>query len=326
MRKKNKNFVSYVITLYNKKNYLSSVVKALAKEGGNHEREYIFVDDGSNDSSLFILNKLKIKLPGETKIISQRNMGASYSTNRAVKSAKGYWLRLLDGDDIIAYKSTSNMLSIARKKKEEFVYGLIYGEKRDSEIKIDSNCRIQSKNEGLEKFIKNCPGNSSCILVSKNRYLNSGGCDNRFVSPDQVLFLRLFKSGNGVFFDRNVAKMPKKKSNKSLSSQIRRSRYESILALIRLCEESDGVEMKFKKKAFRRSLSRANTYNKFLNKKIFSTILLMYLISKFFFPKNYIDWMYRSLVVFTQQSKEKPRDWLTGFDKKKIYKKQVSLK
>ena len=68
MRKKNKNFVSYIITLYNKKNYLSSVVKALAKEGGNHEREYIFVDDGSNDSSLFILNKLKIKLPGKLRL------------------------------------------------------------------------------------------------------------------------------------------------------------------------------------------------------------------------------------------------------------------
>ena len=41
--------------------------------------------------------------------------------------------------------------------------------------------------------------------------------------------------------------MPKKKSNKSLSSQIRRSRYESILALIRFCEESDDVEMTLKK-------------------------------------------------------------------------------
>ena len=49
---------------------------------------------------------------------------------------------------------------------------LFMEKKRDNEIKIDSNCRIQSKNEGLEKFIKNCPGNSSCILVSKNRYLN----------------------------------------------------------------------------------------------------------------------------------------------------------
>ena len=326
MRKKNKNFVSYILTLYNKKNYLTSVVKALAKEGGFHQREYIFIDDGSNDSSLFILNKLKKKLPGETKIISQRNMGASYSTNRAVKNAKGYWLRLLDADDTIAYKSTSDMLSLARKTKVDFVYGLIHKEKSDNEIKINRNYKIQSKNEGLEKFIKNCPGNSSCIFVSKSRYLSSGGCDNRFVSPDQVLFLRLFKSGRGVFLNKNVARMPKD-LNKSLSSQIRRSRYESILALIRLCEESDDIEMKLKKKAFKRSLSRANTYNKFLNKKYFSYIFFLYLISKLYFPKNYIVWMYRSLEVFTEKSGKKPRDWFTGFDKKKkIYKKYVNLK
>ena len=52
-------------------------------------------------------------------------MGASYSTNEAISIAKGYWIRLLDGDDIISYKSTEKMLQPARKK-EEFVYGLIH--------------------------------------------------------------------------------------------------------------------------------------------------------------------------------------------------------
>ena len=53
-------------------------------------------------------------------------MGASYSTNEAILMAKGYWVRLLDGDDIIAYKSTAKMLRLAKQKKEEFVYGLIH--------------------------------------------------------------------------------------------------------------------------------------------------------------------------------------------------------
>ena len=42
---------------------------------------------------------------------------------RQLLKAKGYWVRLLDGDDIIAYKSTAKMLRIARTKKEEFIYG-----------------------------------------------------------------------------------------------------------------------------------------------------------------------------------------------------------
>ena len=320
MNKKNKNFVTYIITLYNKKKYLLSVIRSLAKEGGFHKREYIFVDDGSNDNSFLILNSLKKKLPGEVKIISRRNMGASYSTNEAMRSAQGYWVRLLDGDDKISYKSTSKMLSLARKTKEEFVYGLIH---EDRVIQANNNYKIQSKNEGLKKFIRNCPANSSCILVSVKRFYAAGGCDEYFVSPDQVLFLRLFASGNGVFFNETVARMPMDQSSKNLSSQIKRSRYESVLALIRFCEENRNISEKLKKLAFKRALSRANTYNKFLNKSFFSSYLIMYLISKFYFPKNYLLWMYKCLKVFTKKDTHKPKYWLTGFEKKLTSKRQI---
>ena len=103
MKKKNKNLVTYIVTLYNKKKYLASVINALAIEGGAHSREYIFIDDGSRDSTKLILKILLCKLPGEVKIISRKNMGASFSTNEAIRKAKGYWLRLLDGDDTVSF-------------------------------------------------------------------------------------------------------------------------------------------------------------------------------------------------------------------------------
>ena len=65
----------------------------------------------------------------------------------------------------------------------------------------------------------------------------SGGCNENFVSPDQVLFLRLFSKGAGVFLNQVVAILPSNQSTDRLSSQIKRSRYESILALINLCNE-----------------------------------------------------------------------------------------
>tara|TARA_Y100001968_G_C19420520_1_gene751510 strand:- start:279 stop:1175 length:897 start_codon:yes stop_codon:yes gene_type:complete len=296
----------------------------LSKEGGSHKREYIFVDDGSNDNSFLIIKSLKSKLPGEVKIIKRRNMGASYSTNEAIYIAKGYWIRLLDGDDKISYQSTSKMLLIARQTKVEFIYGLIHEDKVTKSNKKIYNYRIQTKKEGLKKFIKNCPANSSCVLVSVKRFLDSGGCDENFVSPDQVLFLRLFASGRGVFVKEIVARMPIQGSSVSLSSQIRRSRYESILALIRFCEENKGIDKELIKMAFKRSLSRANTYNKFLNKQAFSIYLILYLVSKFYFPSNYLVWMYRCLKVFTKMDINKPRNWLTGFEKKITSKKQVN--
>ena len=97
-------------------------------------------------------------------------MGASFSTNEAIRKAKGYWLRLLDGDDTVSFKSTyKKMLSIARMTKEEFIYGCIYEDQYIPEKVNLSKYKIQSRNEGLKKFIRNCPANSSCILVSKEK-------------------------------------------------------------------------------------------------------------------------------------------------------------
>ena len=85
----------------------------------------------------------------------------------------------------------------------------------------------------------------------------SGGCDQTFVSPDQILFLRLFSSGKGVFLKEIVAKMPNIQSDKSLSKQIRRSRYESILALIKFCEENNDSYKSFKKNSLQKSIIKS---------------------------------------------------------------------
>jgi glycosyltransferase involved in cell wall biosynthesis len=322
LEKKKLNFVSYIITAYNKRKYLQSVFKALYYEGGNHKREYIVVDDGSNDNTTIVLKKFANKLPGKLIIIKRGNLGASYSTNEAVKTASGYWIRLLDGDDEVTYKSTSKMLYLANRYKVSFVYGLI-SEKNSFENPFQLKSVKQSRDQGLRKFIRNCPANSSAILVTKQRYFLSGGCNEKFISPDQVLFLRLFYSGTGVFLDQVVAKLPNASSNDRLSSQIKRSRYESILALINLCEENPNLEKVYVKLAYKRVLSRANTYNKYLNNIYFSKIWCMYLMSKFFFPNFYKKIMYDTLKVFNKNQIKRPEAWKTRADKISISKKII---
>ena len=271
---------------------------------------------------MLTLTIIKSKLPGRVKVIKRANMGASYSTNEAMLMAKGYWVRLLDGDDIIEYKSTAKMLRLAKQKKEEFVYGLIHEKTKVFKQANSVNYVLQNKNEGLAKFIRNCPANSSCILLSVKRFFMSGGCEESFVSPDQILFLRLFASGKGVFLKETVASMPIKQTSESLSAQIRRSRYESILALIKFCEENQNVNKSLKKLAFKRALSRAHNYNKSLNKSFISWHFFKYVISKFYFPKNYISLMYNSLGVFTKKNYIRKKNWRTGFEKKLTYKVQ----
>ena len=119
-----------------------------------------------------------------------------------------------------------------------------------------------------------------------------------------------------------VARMPKNQSSVSLATQIRRSRYESILALIKFCEDNKDIDKNLKKFAFKRALSRAHNYNRLLNKRLFSSHLIRYFISKFYFPKNYINLMYSSLIVFTGKKHVRKKNWRTGFEKKIMTKKQ----
>ena len=314
LEKKKLDFVSYIITAYNKRKYLQNVFQALAKEGGSHKREYIVVDDGSYDNTLIILKKFASKLPGKLIILKRGNLGASYSTNEAVTHASGYWIRLLDGDDNVTYKSTSKMLYLAHRYKVNFVYGLI-SEKKPNINSMPFKHVKQSRDQGLKKFIRNCPANSSSILVSKKRYIMSGGCNENFISPDQVLFLRLFSEGAAVFLNQVVATLPSNQSKDRLSSQIKRSRYESILALINFCDENPNLEKTFIKLAFKRALSRANTYNKRLNNIYFSSYWFNYILSKFLVPKYYKKLMHKALKIFSGNLNERPKAWKTRAEK-----------
>ena len=79
-------------------------------------------------------------------------MGASYSTNEAVLMARGYWVRLLDGDDINSIWVYSKNVTLSKTKKEEFVYGLIYENKITHNQTSRDNHVLQSKNEGLKQI------------------------------------------------------------------------------------------------------------------------------------------------------------------------------
>ena len=294
------------------------------KEGGSHKREYILIDDGSTDSSAAVINSLLKKLPGRVIFIKRKNMGASFSTNQAVNLANAFWIRLLDGDDCVTYKSTEKMLNLALKYKTEFVYGKM--KRKEKKFYNDKNKDhiFQTRKSGLKKFIRNCPANSSCIFLSKRRYYYSGGCNESFVSPDPLLFLRLFASGSGVFLKSIVTLLPFEDASKErLSNQIKRSRYESIFALIKFCEENSFIDTKIRKMAYKRSISRAFNYYKYFTNSFFSLFLWYYIYSKFFFPQDYTRIMYRCLSVFNEKEKNKPYNWLTGSDKYALSKSRI---
>jgi hypothetical protein len=171
---------------------------------------------------------------------------------------------------------------------------------------------VAEEPDGLAQFIRNVPYNSSAILVSAQRYREAGGCDERLVSPDGALFLRLFLAGGAARLDGPVALVPDEAPLR-LSGQTRRSRYESVLALYYLVAETPHLEQRYVDLACRRALSRARRFHRTHGGGFFSSHLRRYLMSFVRRPADPARTIYQALGAFTEDgSTERPSAWLPG--------------
>ena len=308
--------VSFIVTVYDKRRYLPAVVEALARQEGAFAREFVFVDDGSTDRSGELIADLTRPWRDKVVILRQPNRGASAATNEGARRASFPWLKLVDGDDLLAPGATQRLLDAAAATGQTFAYGDLGTYRVEAP---DPACDGDPRHapfilepDGLARFIRNCPSNSSAMLIAAERYWQAGGCDERLISPDLALFLRLFATGGGTRVMGTVALVPASAPGR-LSEQRRRSRYESVLALYYLVTERAELDPRYRALAYRRALSRARRYHRAFGGAFLSPHLLRYLASLARVPADPAPLMYKALAAFTEDgSPERPQSWKPG--------------
>ena len=67
--------VSFVVPVYNKAAYLPDVLAAIRAQRGDFAWQYIFVDDGSTDDSLAILERLTAGGTTGLRVVPQFEIG-----------------------------------------------------------------------------------------------------------------------------------------------------------------------------------------------------------------------------------------------------------
>lgn len=312
--------VSYVITVYNKAPYLLDVIRSLATEHAVAPEavEYIFVDDGSSDASVDTIKANQHLLPGETVILQQANQGAAAATNFGVQTAKYDWVRLLDGDDIVCGESTAGMYQLAVKEDTPFVigdYGFFSQEtdvSSQTETVDPDNYLIMFQDDALRRFIRNFSHNSSCMLIRKDFFQAIGGADTRLMSPDYTIALRATaRCQKMVRLCCNVTQMVEQAPGR-LSSQIGRSRYDSIMAIYLLAHELMPARRDVAVAVYRRACSRSYRYARLLKNQPFRHFL-RYVRSRVYLPGNLKSATYQCLGAFTPDgTPERPAEWTPG--------------
>lgn len=106
--------VSVIVPVYNTEKYLQRCIDSLLRRSYKNV-EFIFVDDGSTDNCLDILEMSK-KKDNRIKIIKQVNEGPSAARNTGVKNSRGKYIMFCDSDDTV----TENWCEVLVNAIEEY--------------------------------------------------------------------------------------------------------------------------------------------------------------------------------------------------------------
>ncbi len=184
--------VSFVVTVYNKARFLPSVLSAIFAQEGDFAREYILIDDGSRDDSPAVMERLCAGR-ADVRILRQANAGPAKATNVAVRAATLPWLKIVDGDDVLAPHATRLLLAAAERFGTQFAVGrnALYTDIERIAFAAAPAAAEFRHRDLFGECLRNVPCNLTPTLIGRTRYWDVGGCDERLFTQDFSLLLRL---------------------------------------------------------------------------------------------------------------------------------------
>ena len=202
--------VSIIVPVYNSAKYLERALNSALNQ--TYEKlEIIVVDDGSTDSSAKIIADFQKK---DSRIISirQNNSGQSAARNLALQHATGYYIYMMDSDDVLANPDALRICyEYAEQNKADFIFfdgdtlqeqgaaHLTWDYKRTEDLdesKAYNGEKLLS--EMLDKWKHNCV---VWLLLIKHSYLKQIGLDfyPGIIHEDELFTTKLTLQSDKIF-------------------------------------------------------------------------------------------------------------------------------
>ena len=104
-------FLSYVIPLYNCRDYISPCLNGLLQVLPMHDFEVILVDDGSTDDCPEICEEFTKQYPN-VRYFRQQNDGPATARNKGLEAARGDYVWFVDADDSIVPQIVNTLQAV----------------------------------------------------------------------------------------------------------------------------------------------------------------------------------------------------------------------
>ncbi|MCL4581083.1 hypothetical protein YWH7199_06505 [Fusobacterium nucleatum YWH7199] len=146
--------IDIVIPVYNGEKYIEDLLKCFDKQKINNFK-LLFINDGSKDRSLEILNLQKEKYKFSITVLNQENSGVSSARNKGILYSTAEYITFVDVDDFVT-ENYSELLEEAVKKDIDL---LLFQSKRVKNIKL-----YEYKCKRKESFLMNEVKNEKIIM------------------------------------------------------------------------------------------------------------------------------------------------------------------
>ena len=278
----NKNGISFLVTVYNKEKYIPAMLNSLKSQKGNFHREYVIVDDGSQDNSLTVTKRITKKWKN-TKIITKKNTGPSKATNIGAKYCTQKYIKIVDADDVLSPFASEVLLSTMEKHNLDLLYGkgiwvedpqkYVFEEKGgDPEVLIYKNA--------LEEFIKKGMGGSTTIMFRNDAFQDTGGCDEKTFVQDYSLPLRFAWKKKKIGRITTLINVAPKEVDQRIMGSKAQLLHDLTYTMFNFVKENPNLPYFLKAIAVHRCAGRSWKWaRRHQNKKIFSKHFIRYVRS-----------------------------------------------
>ena len=203
------DMISIIVPVYNRELYVEECVRSLLEQNYTNI-QVILIDDGSEDRSLDICNRLALE-DHRVKVIAMEHGGVSKARNLGLDEATGTYIFFIDSDDIVHPQTLENLL--LEIKKYNVALALVEGrdiKQENWETEIITECmsvkqfqkvKLYSNQEAIAKLFNNRElfGRIGGYMI-KSEYLGSTRFSTDIFLGEDVRFMyeNLLKGSDAV--------------------------------------------------------------------------------------------------------------------------------
>jgi glycosyltransferase involved in cell wall biosynthesis len=188
--------VSIIIPCYNRELFICDAIDSALNQTYSNI-EIVVVNDGSTDNTHEIIIS---KYIDKIKYIQQKNSGASFARNLAIKSSIGEWILTLDSDDYISPNYVSDAIEKIKDKKTLVTARAFIVDDKLNGNSYYPDISIFNKTINLESMINQNQVITSS-LFSKELWEKAGGYNEKIKrAEDWEFWVNLVSCGANVTY------------------------------------------------------------------------------------------------------------------------------